>query len=601
MAVSKIKHGMAIAAIVLLSACGHAGNTLPATGSGTGTQSATRGTFRITVPAKPKSSASSKRPSYVSWSTRSVSLTYTIGSTTYPTQTVNVGTWDSQNCTSDQNSNLTCTMAFDAVPGNATYTVNAYDGDNGTGKLLSTASSSMQIVAGADNVLKVTLDGVVGGFNVTFTTPNNNGRTIPAGTAADVPVSVGATDPDGELILNSPQLLFPDGSALTSATLTITGDPAEFTLEQNGVALTPTSGSTYTIAAPFSKLSLRYNGGMYASLSITVGAGTASGQGELDVQPVITEFAPPVGTTLYSVGQMTAGPDGNVWFTECEQSGSNGVGKITPTGAITQYPLQGNAIPCGITSANGNLWISEDGNCPGLCGIQEMATDGTVLSRVDVYHGSCDPYPGEMATDINGNVWYDNSACGVIGYLPASNQTTEQHFFAGSDGVIAAGADGNVWFVANDANYTFTLGKISTAGTVQTYDILQNGVGSPPGSLAARPSDKSMWVAHQGDSLDTVSASGTLTNVPDAGATNTMLATGNDGNVYALSLPDSMGLELDSVAADGTVRRTYFYGAPEFDVQLGHFIAGPPGSNTLWFYDPGNAKIARITLGAAAL
>ncbi len=35
---------------------------------------------------------------------------------------------------------------------------------------------------------------------------------------------------------------------------------------------------------------------------------------------------------------LTAGPDGNVWFDD-QYSASPAVGKITPTGQITEYPI----------------------------------------------------------------------------------------------------------------------------------------------------------------------------------------------------------------------------------------------------------------------
>jgi streptogramin lyase len=55
--------------------------------------------------------------------------------------------------------------------------------------------------------------------------------------------------------------------------------------------------------------------------------------------------------------EITAGPDGNLWFTE------NGkIGKITTGGTITEY---GGSLshPHGITAGpDGNLWFTEFGN-----------------------------------------------------------------------------------------------------------------------------------------------------------------------------------------------------------------------------------------------
>ncbi|HJU63892.1 MAG TPA: hypothetical protein VJ864_17770, partial [Candidatus Binatia bacterium] len=55
---------------------------------------------------------------------------------------------------------------------------------------------------------------------------------------------------------------------------------------------------------------------------------------------------------------ITAGPDGNLWFTEF--SGNN-IGRITFAGVITEFPLPtANSGPRGITAgSDGNLWFTE--------------------------------------------------------------------------------------------------------------------------------------------------------------------------------------------------------------------------------------------------
>src|SRR5438477_9708309 len=58
----------------------------------------------------------------------------------------------------------------------------------------------------------------------------------------------------------------------------------------------------------------------------------------------------------------TAGPDGNVWFTEYF---GDSIGRITTAGAITEFPIP-TAIsrPVGITGGpDGNIWFTEfEGN-----------------------------------------------------------------------------------------------------------------------------------------------------------------------------------------------------------------------------------------------
>jgi virginiamycin B lyase len=73
-------------------------------------------------------------------------------------------------------------------------------------------------------------------------------------------------------------------------------------------------------------------------------------------QPVITEFPlPTAGSTPVGI---TAGPDGNLWFTELT---ANQIGRITPGGGLTEFPLPtDNSQPAGITAGpDGNLWFTE--------------------------------------------------------------------------------------------------------------------------------------------------------------------------------------------------------------------------------------------------
>jgi hypothetical protein len=67
---------------------------------------------------------------------------------------------------------------------------------------------------------------------------------------------------------------------------------------------------------------------------------------------------------------IAPGPDGNLWFTDIS---NNQVGKITPGGAVTEWPLSNRAIEI-TTGPDGNLWFTEDlGNMIG-----RITLDGTV-------------------------------------------------------------------------------------------------------------------------------------------------------------------------------------------------------------------------------
>src|SRR3984893_18015967 len=69
---------------------------------------------------------------------------------------------------------------------------------------------------------------------------------------------------------------------------------------------------------------------------------------------VITEFNIGGGPDF-----ITAGPDGNLWFTEYD---SNRIGRMTPLGVVTEFRvgITDGARPFGITAGpDGNLWFTE--------------------------------------------------------------------------------------------------------------------------------------------------------------------------------------------------------------------------------------------------
>src|SRR6266849_10306958 len=77
----------------------------------------------------------------------------------------------------------------------------------------------------------------------------------------------------------------------------------------------------------------------------------------------LTEFAVP---TFNSVPEgITLGPDGNLWFTEFQAGGGHQIGRITPTGTITEFPGLTGAPFWIVTGPDGNLWFTETSNAVG--------------------------------------------------------------------------------------------------------------------------------------------------------------------------------------------------------------------------------------------
>ena len=67
----------------------------------------------------------------------------------------------------------------------------------------------------------------------------------------------------------------------------------------------------------------------------------------------------PIPTPSANPRAITAGPDGNVWFTELD---GHKIGRITPAGVITELGVPSQGSPGSIVAGpDGNLWFVEPG------------------------------------------------------------------------------------------------------------------------------------------------------------------------------------------------------------------------------------------------
>jgi streptogramin lyase len=175
----------------------------------------------------------------------------------------------------------------------------------------------------------------------------------------------------------------------------------------------------------------------------------------------VTEFQLPGGMSPEGI---TAGPDGNVWFTE--KGGKGAIGMITPTGTVTQYTagLTQNSQPTAITAGpDGNLWFTETAN-PGRIGritpsgaITEYTTGLTPNSQ-----------PTAITAGSDGNVWFTETANpGRIGRITPSGAITEYSAGLTSNrqpSGITAGPGGDLWFT--EAGNPGAIGWITPQGLI---------------------------------------------------------------------------------------------------------------------------------------
>ena len=103
----------------------------------------------------------------------------------------------------------------------------------------------------------------------------------------------------------------------------------------------------------------------------------------------VTEFRKGLTPNIHPWG-ITAGPDGNLWFTQhttpLDSVQKSIVGRITPSGVITEFSagLSPKAGPFGITQGpDGNLWFADSGNKPGYGSITTSGKYSHLHERTD--------------------------------------------------------------------------------------------------------------------------------------------------------------------------------------------------------------------------
>ena len=208
--------------------------------------------------------------------------------------------------------------------------------------------------------------------------------------------------------------------------------------------------------------------------------------GKITPSGAITESALPENSNPVGI---VAGPgkEDDLWFAE---AGSSRIGKITPSGTITEYslPTKGNE-PIGITAGpDGNLWYTAS-----EAKIGKITTSGTI-TEYSLPKGST---PRRITAGPDGNLWFTDYSTKTIGKITTSGTITEYAVPTGSEPEgITTGPDGNVWFTVRTQGGVGEIGKITTSGTITEYPLPKE---SQPFEITTGPDDN-LWFTAYGTS-----------------------------------------------------------------------------------------------------
>jgi uncharacterized repeat protein (TIGR01451 family) len=191
----------------------------------------------------------------------------------------------------------------------------------------------------------------------------------------------------------------------------------------------------------------------------------------------INEFSIPPAKDAAPLG-ITAGPDGNLWFTEGGVP-TGKIGEINPTThAIAEFPLPSTDIgPESITTGpDGNLWFTE------LNGNKIGQINPTTHAIAEFPIPTAGGQPFAIAAGPDRNLWFTESASNNIGQAVLSAPAA-----TAPDLAVSGTAPGSMT-LGSDVTYTLTVTNNGSAGAtgVTLTDTLPAGVTfvSAPGGVA---------------------------------------------------------------------------------------------------------------------
>ena len=181
---------------------------------------------------------------------------------------------------------------------------------------------------------------------------------------------------------------------------------------------------------------------------------------------------------LCSLGGITLGSDGNMWFTE----GNGNLGQVTPAGVVSEFDAHLNAAGAITSGPNGHLYIAD------CCEVQEYNMQGQQVNLFNL------PTPQYFVTSLtsgpNADIWFTESpqpgsppGPDKVGQLdPTTGTVTEFSVPGGAAGNLVSGGGAVLWFTETT---TDTIGEVTSTGLatatiaeflVPTTDSLPRGI-----------------------------------------------------------------------------------------------------------------------------
>jgi streptogramin lyase len=287
------------------------------------------------------------------------------------------------------------------------------------------------------------------------------------------------------------------------------------------------SGTTKFFALPNNLLPSSIVGGPDGNVwftALSTSTGTSDIVGYVTPSGTIHQFSIPQ-SAGFPTGSMAVGPDKALWFTLAfnGQPESTSIGRITTAGSFQAYQTPeglgtyGNIhIVCGLTAGpDGNMWFSEQYTN----NIGRMSPSGSVTEFNDP---SADGFPTSITAGPDGNLWFSDKD--GIGKMTPSGGTTLYPFSNGAP-CLSGGPGGKVWFTDSNGN----VDSISSGGQITT---VATGVGY---GCVTTDSDGNLWFFGNGIERISSSGAAKSYPISGRTDTPQCLTVGPDGNIWFIT------------------------------------------------------------------
>lgn len=239
---------------------------------------------------------------------------------------------------------------------------------------------------------------------------------------------------------------------------------------------------------------------------------------------------------------ITSARDGNLWFIAApRQLDGFRVGRITPQGQTTYWPLPAGSLPGDVAAGqDGNLWFTDTarryGPDPADKGVPDNKIGRITMEGVvsEFALPTPDGDPNGITPGPDGAMWFTETK--KIGRIDPLGSIREFPLPGGSSsGRITLGPDGALWFTSG-SDRGATIGRMTPAGSVTQFSLpqceqvcnrsLRGIAGGPDGNVWFTESkgygEGNVWSISPKGSLTSFAVNGWATGI----------TTGADGNVW---------------------------------------------------------------------